>query len=143
MLVGAWLTGFFWIGQATAALADDGLINGPDLGTAGGQTVFEQYGPDRFALYLQLSNSNHGAPYVSEAMWNILRSIESALMYLIGALARGAITSMQWMLNLHLYSDNSGPDRRHGKGIGRAGVLAAVRCHHGHRRPVGVRADET
>ena len=107
MLVGAWLTGFFWIGQATAALADDGLINGPDLGTAGGQTVFEQYGPDRFALYLQLSDSNHGAPYVSESMWNILRAIESALMYLIGALARGAITSMQWMLNLHLYSDNS------------------------------------
>jgi len=107
MLVGAWLTGFFWIGQATAALADDGLISGPDLGSAGGQTVFERYGPDRFSLYLQLSDSNHGAPYVSESMWNILRAVESALMYLVGALARGAITSMQWMLNLHLYSDNS------------------------------------
>ena len=107
MLVGAWLTGFFWIGQATAAVADDGLINGPDLGTAGGQTVFEQYGPDRFSLYLGLSDSNHGAPYVTESMWNILRAIESALMYLIGALARGAITSMQSMLNLQLYSDNS------------------------------------
>ena len=107
MLVGAWLIGFFWIGQASAALADDGLINGPDLGSAGGPTVFEQFGPDRFSLYLQLSDSNHGAPYVSESMWNILRAIESALMYLVGALARGAITSMQWMLNLHLYTDNS------------------------------------
>ena len=107
MLLGAWLAGFFWIGQATAAFADDGLIVGPALGTAGGPTVFEQYGPERFSLYLQLSDSNHGAPYISESMWDILRTIESALMYLTGALARGAITSMQWMLNLHLYADNS------------------------------------
>ena len=107
MLVGAWLAGFFWIGQATSAIADDGLMIGPDLGAAGGQTVFEQYGPEKFSLYLQLSDSNHGAPYVTESMWNILRAIESALMYLIGALARGAITTMQWMLNLHLYADNS------------------------------------
>lgn len=107
LVVGMWLTGFFIIGQGSAALADDGLINSPDLGSAGGQTVFELYGPQRFSLYLQLSDSNHGAPYVSESMWNFLRAIESALMYLVGALARGAITSMEWMLNLNIYSDNS------------------------------------
>ena len=107
MLTAAWLTGFFVIGQASMALADDGLITGPDLGTAGGQTVFEQYGPERFSLYLQLSDSNHGAPYITESMWNFLRSSESALLYMVSALARGAITSMQWMLNLNLYSQNA------------------------------------
>ncbi len=107
MLSGAWLVGFFFVGQARAALADDGLIVGPDLGSAGGATVFERFGPDRFGLYLQLSDGNHGAPYISQSMWQMLRSIESALMYLMGALARGAITSMQWMLNLHIYADHS------------------------------------
>ena len=108
LLCSAWLTGFFWIGQAVTAMADDGgPVVGPDLGSAGGQTVFEQYGPQHFALYLQLSDSNHGAPYVSQSMWNILRAIESAITYMIFLLARGAITSMEWLLNLNLYSDNS------------------------------------
>ena len=108
LLCSAWLVGFFWIGQAVTALADDGgPIVAPDLGSAGGQTVFEQYGPQKFALYLQLSDSNHGAPYVSQTMWEILRSIESALTYMVFLLARGAITSMEWLLNLHIYSDNS------------------------------------
>ena len=103
----AWFAGFFWIGQASLAMADDGPVVGPNLGTAGGQTVFEQYGPQKFSLYLQLSDSNHGAPYVSETMWQILRSIESALTYMVFLLARGAITSMEWLLNLHIYSDKS------------------------------------
>jgi len=97
----------FWIGQAVTAMADDGPIVGPDLGSAGGQTVFEQYGPQKFTLYMQLSDSNHGAPYVSQTMWEILRAIESALTYMVFLLARGAITSMEWLLNLHIYSDNS------------------------------------
>ena len=108
LLCSAWLVGFFWIGQASVAMAgDDGPIVGPNLGSAGGQTVFEQYGPQKFALYLQLSDSNHGAPYVSQTMWEILRSIESALTYMVFLLARGAITSMEWLLNLRIYSDNS------------------------------------
>ena len=107
LLCSAWLLGFFWIGQAVTAMADDGPVVGPDLGSAGGQTVFEQYGPQHFALYLQLSDSNHGAPYVSQGMWTILRAIESALTYMLFLLARGAITSMEWLLNLNLYSDNS------------------------------------
>lgn len=107
LLSSAWLVGFFWVGQAATAAADDGPIVGPNLGSAGGQTVFEQYGPQKFALYLQLSDSNHGAPYVSQTMWEILRAIESALTYMVFLLARGAITSMEWLLNLHIYSDNS------------------------------------
>ena len=108
LLCSAWLMGFFWIGQAVTAMADDGgPVVGPDLGSAGGQTVFEQYGPQHFSLYLQLSDSNHGAPYIQQGIWQGLRAIETALTYMMFLLARGAITSMEWLLNLNLYSDNS------------------------------------
>lgn len=107
MLTAAWLVGLFTVGTVSMAAADDGLIVGPDLGSAGGQTVFEQLGPERFSLYLQLSDSQHGAPYITESMWEFLRAIETALFFMAAALARGAITAMQWMLNLNLYADNA------------------------------------
>ena len=105
LITSTWLMGFFLVGQAGPASAD-GLIVGPDLGTGGGQTVFERFGPEKFQLYLHLSDSHHGGVHVEEAMWTILNAIEIGLMYVIAALARGAITSMEWLLNLTLYSDN-------------------------------------
>ena len=107
MLSFAWLAGFFFVGQVELAAADDGLITGPDLGSAGGQTVFERFGPEKFTFNLQLSDSHHGGLGIEEGMWTILHAIENGLMYLIAAMARGAITSMEWMLNLTLYSDNA------------------------------------
>jgi len=105
LVTSTWLMGFFLVGQAGAASAD-GLIVGPDLGSGGGQTVFERFGPEKYTLYLHLSDSHHGGVHVEESMWTILNAVEIGLMYLIAALARGAITSMEWLLNLTLYSDN-------------------------------------
>ncbi len=105
LVTSTWLMGFFLVGQAGSASAD-GLIVGPDLGSGGGQTVFERFGPEKYTLYLHLSDSHHGGVHVEESMWTILNAVEIGLMYLIAALARGAITSMEWLLNLTLYSDN-------------------------------------
>jgi len=105
LVTSTWLMGFFLVGQAGSAAAD-GLIVGPDLGSGGGQTVFERFGPEKYTLYLHLSDSHHGGVHVEETMWTILNAVEIGLMYLIAALARGAITSMEWLLNLTLYSDN-------------------------------------
>jgi len=105
LVTSTWLMGFFLVGQAGVASAD-GLIVGPDLGSGGGQTVFERFGPEKYTLYLHLSDSHHGGVHVEETMWTILNAVEIGLMYLIAALARGAITSMEWLLNLTLYSDN-------------------------------------
>ncbi len=105
LVTSTWLMGFFLVGQAGVASAD-GLIVGPDLGAGGGQTVFERFGPEKYTLYLHLSDSHHGGFHVEETMWTILNAVEIGLMYLIAALARGAITSMEWLLNLTLYSDN-------------------------------------
>ena len=105
LLITAWLLGFFMVGQVGMASAD-GLIVGPDLGNAGGQTVFERFGPEKWSLFLDLSKTHRGGLHIEESMWTILRAVEAGLMYLIAALARGAITSMEWMLNLTLYSDN-------------------------------------
>jgi len=105
LVTSTWLMGFFLVGQAGSAAAD-GLIVGPDLGSGGGQTVFERFGPEKYTLYLHLSDSHHGGVHVEETMWTIMNAVEIGLMYLIAALARGAITSMEWLLNLTLYSDN-------------------------------------
>lgn len=105
LVTSSWLMGFFLVGQAGVASAD-GLIVGPDLGSGGGQTVFERFGPEKYTLYLHLSDSHHGGVHVEESMWTILNAVEIGLMYLIAALARGAITSMEWLLNLTLYSDH-------------------------------------
>ncbi|WP_188944629.1 hypothetical protein [Nakamurella endophytica] len=79
---------------------------GPDLGSAGGQTVFERLDPSAFTVPIQLSDSHHGAPWIEESMWNLLHALESVVLILLASIARGAIVCMQWLLNLTLYADN-------------------------------------
>ena len=107
LLTLGWLIACAVVGGAVQAAADgDGLINGPDLG--GADTVFERIPLTSYTLPFGLSDSETGFPYVKEVMWEAFRGIGNVLMYLTLAVVKGAITCMQWMLNLTIYRDNSG-----------------------------------
>ena len=107
LLTLGWLIACGVVGGALQAAADgDGLINGPDLG--GGFTVFERIPLTSYTLPFGLSDSETGFPYVKEVMWEAFRGIGNVLLYLTLAVVKGAITCMQWMLNLTIYRDNSG-----------------------------------
>ena len=101
----AWLVGFFLVGHAAAAYADDFIV-GPGGPTGAAPTPFEAVPLSAYSLPIILSDPHHGAPYVEQTMWNMLGAVSNVLMYLVLALMRGAIVCMQWMLQLDLFQEN-------------------------------------
>lgn len=103
----SWLVAFFFVGQAQLSFADDGLIVAPDLANGSAQTPFESTSISDYMLSINLSKAQYGFPYVKESMWGILNAVGNVLVYLTLSLVRGAISCLQWLLNLTLYRDNS------------------------------------
>lgn len=105
LLITAWIVGFFAVGQAQTAFADE-VIVGPGAPNGSGPTPFETVPVDAYSLPVYLSGSHHGAPYVEQTMWSLINAICNVLIYLTFSLIKGAITCMQWMLQLNLYREN-------------------------------------
>lgn len=105
MLWLAWMVGFFAVGQAQSAVADD-LIVSPSPPDGAQPTPFEAVSLASYSLPVFLSESHHGAPYVQETMWNMVNAVGNVLLYLTFSLIRGAIACMQWMLQLNIYQEN-------------------------------------
>jgi len=105
MLWLAWMVGFFAVGQAQSAVADD-LIVSPSPPDGAQPTPFEAVSLASYSLPVFLSDSHHGAPYVQETMWNMVNAVGNVLLYLTFSLIRGAIACMQWMLQLNIYQEN-------------------------------------
>lgn len=101
----AWLVGFFLVGHAASAYADDFIV-GPGGPTGAVPTPFEAVPLSSYSLPIALSDPHHGAPYVEQTMWNMLSAVSNVLMYLVLGLMRGAIVCMQWMLQLNLFQEN-------------------------------------
>lgn len=105
MLWLAWMVGFFAVGQAQSAVADD-LIVSPNPPDGAQPTPYEAVSLASYSLPVFLSDSHHGAPYVQETMWNMVNAVGNVLLYLTFSLIRGAIACMQWMLQLNIYQEN-------------------------------------
>lgn len=105
MLWLAWMVGFFAVGQAQSAMADD-LIVSPSPPDGAQPTPYEAVSLASYSLPVFLSDSHHGAPYVQETMWNMVNAVGNVLLYLTFSLIRGAIACMQWMLQLNIYQEN-------------------------------------
>lgn len=104
LLFTAWTVGFYTVGAAQIAAADTDVL--------GNTTTAEQFWGIPLSNYtlppLNLSEAHHGAPYLEEGMWTIFHALGNVLLFLMLAFVRGAITAMQWMLNLTIYQDASG-----------------------------------
>ena len=117
LLAVSWLVAFFFVGQAQLSFADDGLIVAPDLANGSAQTPFESTSISDYMLSINLSKAQYGFPYVKESMWGILNAVGNVLVYLTLSLVRGAISCLQWLLNLTLYRDNSSQIDRAVQGV--------------------------
>lgn len=105
LLFVAWTVAIYTVGTAQLAYADTDV-----LGNTTDDTQFWGIPLSNFTLPpLNLSDAHHGAPYIEEAMWGIFHAIGNVLLFLMMAFIRGAITAMQWMLNLTIYQDAAGP----------------------------------
>ena len=78
----SWLAGFFFVGQAKLALADDGLIVGPDLANGAAQTPFEAVPLSAYNLPINLSAANYGGPLdIQAGVWGVMNGIETGIVY--------------------------------------------------------------
>lgn len=105
MLWLAWMVGFFAVGQAGSVYADD-IIPAPGVPDGQAATPFESMPLGNYELIEYLSDSHHGAPYVEQSMWGIINGISNVMLYMTFSFVRGAITCMQWMLQLNIYQEN-------------------------------------
>src|SRR5664279_4379592 len=104
----SWLVAFFFVGQAQLSLADDGLIVAPDLAHGTAQTPFEQIPLSAYKLPINLSAANYGGPLdIQAGVWGVMNGIETGIVYVSLSLVKGAITCLQWLLNLTIYRDNA------------------------------------
>ena len=111
VLVLAWLTGFGIVGAAQMAMADtvNNIVTGPDLAGGASQTVFERVPWDAYTLPFNISKAAAGTAGVGEAWWMMLNGIADAALFLAGAVVRGGIYAIEWVLQLTgLYSTQAG-----------------------------------
>ena len=106
-LVLAWLVGFGIVGAAQMAMADtvNNIVTGPDLAAGGAQTVFERVPWDAYSLPFNISNAASGTAGIGEGWFTMLNGIADAVLFLTGAVVRGGIYAIEWVLQLAgLYS---------------------------------------
>ena len=105
VLVLGWLVGFAVVGAAGSAVADTGLIGGPDLSGGAALTVFEQAPWAGYGLPVFVPPAY---AWPEQALWAAVNFLCLLLQTISAMFVRGALAGMQWMLNLTLYRDNSG-----------------------------------
>ncbi|GAB4083276.1 hypothetical protein GCU67_20670 [Modestobacter muralis] len=103
----AWLVALTLVGSANNALAavnDGGLFIGPDLGNAGGLTLFERFDVSAFSYPVDTDSDHDG---LESQVWNVANAVAGFITWLGLSILRGALVALQWMLNLDLYADQS------------------------------------
>ena len=102
LLTLGWLVGFGVVGAAHMAFADpvNNIVTGPDLAGGGEMTVFERVPWDAYSLPFSISDSASGTGGIGTAWWTILNGIADAVLFLAGAVVRGAIDAVEWVLQL-------------------------------------------
>lgn len=107
MVALAWLVALTLVGSANNALAavnDGGLFIGPDLGEAGGLTLFERFDVSAFSYPVDTDSDHDG---LESQVWNVANAVAGFITWLGLSILRGALVALQWMINLDLYADQS------------------------------------
>jgi hypothetical protein len=104
-LVTAWTFVFVVLGNAAHAMAADGFITAPDLGQAGGQTLFEKYDASAYTYPVDTDSDHDG---LDSPGFNMTNMVTNGITWLALSLLRGALVALQWLLNLTIYRDQAG-----------------------------------
>ncbi|GAA3464303.1 hypothetical protein ACFFSW_17205 [Saccharothrix longispora] len=102
----AWLVGLLVAGHARGAIADD-VISGPDLAGSGPRTLFETYSFSDYGITVKPDDSVSGWLDVALPVYQIMGVITLLLVWLVLGVLEGALTLLEWLLNLTLYAESS------------------------------------
>ncbi|MCO1575583.1 hypothetical protein M8C13_07400 [Crossiella sp. SN42] len=103
-----WLLGLMTVGLAQSAVAQNGIIVGPDLRAGGPPTLFEAYGPLDYKLLIKPDDDASGWFNLGKLAHNIVGWLNNLLLWISLGLLYGALALLQWMLALTIYQDNAG-----------------------------------
>ncbi|MGM1062046.1 hypothetical protein [Saccharothrix sp. Mg75] len=106
MLTLAWLVGLLIAGHTPTAVADD-VITGPDLAGSGPKTLFETYSFSDYGITVKPDDSASGWLDVALPVYQIMGVITLLLMWLVLGVLEGALTLLEWLLNLTVYAESS------------------------------------
>ncbi|GAA1308844.1 hypothetical protein [Saccharothrix xinjiangensis] len=106
MMTLAWLVGLLVAGHARGAVADD-VITGPDLAGRGPKTLFETYSFSDYGITVKPDDSASGWLDVALPVYQIMGVITLLLMWLVLGVLEGALTLLEWLLNLTVYAESS------------------------------------
>lgn len=108
LLTLAWLVGVLVVGTARLAHAQP-IIVGPDLAHGGPKTLFESYDFITYKLTVQ-PDGDHTSDWfgLDEAVLQVVGFLNNVILWICLGLLYGALTMLEWLLNLTVYRD-SGP----------------------------------
>ena len=107
LLIVAWMVGLLVAGHAHGALADDEIITGPDLAHGGPKTLFESFGFLDYALTVKPDDNANGPLEIMLIVWQVVGLLCQILLWLCLGLLDGALTLLEWLLNLTIYADGA------------------------------------
>jgi hypothetical protein len=106
LLTVAWLVGILVVGTARAASADP-IVVGPDLAQGAPRTLYESYDFSDYKLTVKPDEENSDWFGVSEAVLEVVGFINNLILWACLGLLFGALSLLEWFLNLTVYRDSA------------------------------------
>jgi hypothetical protein len=106
MLTLAWMVGLILAGCTRAALADQ-IIVGPDLAHGGPKTLFETYDFLSYKLTVKPDDESSGWFDLGAALLQVVGFLNNLILWASLGTLYGALTLLQWFLNLTIYRDSA------------------------------------
>lgn len=108
LLMLAWLVGVMMAGHAGMASADP-IIVGPDLAHGSQKTLFESYDFTTYQLTVKPdANTTSGWFNIDGTVLQVIGWVNDLLLWAGLGILYGALTLLEWFLNLTLYRDSAG-----------------------------------
>jgi hypothetical protein len=101
----AWLVGVLLVGTARTASAD--IIVSPDLAQGAPKTLYETYDYSDYKLTVKPDEENSDWFGISEAVLEVVGFINNLLLWACLGILYGALSLLEWLLNLTLYRDSA------------------------------------
>ncbi len=106
LLTLVWLVGVLVVGLARVAHADT-IIVGPDLAQGGPKTLFETYDFTTYKLTVKPDDDHSDWFGVSQGVLEVVGFINNLILWACLGILYGALTLLEWFLNLTLYRDSA------------------------------------
>jgi hypothetical protein len=105
LLTLAWLVGIMIVGLARTASAD--IITGPDLAQGGPKTLYEMYDFADYKLTVKPDEEHSDWAGVGQGVLEVVGFLNNLIMWVCLGILYGALSLLEWFLNLSLYRDSA------------------------------------